>query len=150
MLARALALFLAFLTATGLCGPREVVVHAHEDGHEAHHHATPGGLRVARHVPSVGRCTDASHAPCCPLPGEHGEDDDPCEEHAHVVASPAEAIVRATAPVVPVPPAVLLPRPVAWSVEEERDRQTTEATGARGPPHRSTLERRLGGLGLLF
>lgn len=150
MLARALALFLALLTATGLCGPCEIVVHGHEGGHAAHHHATVGAARVAQHVPLVGRCTDASHAPCCPLPGEHGENDDPCEEHAHVVASPAEAIVRATAPVVPAASAALPPLPVSMPVRADEDGPTAEATGARGPPHRSTLERRLGGLGLLF
>lgn len=140
-----LAILLGLVSRVGT-----VVVHAHADGDEVHHHGDLHYVGYVDHDHAHGPSDPEHHDPASPP-----HDDD--SEHAHYVAGDGP-IVRRSGPVAPAALslevlafdamglALRAPSTIVPVVSEPLDAPTSQTLWPPG----STIERRLGGLGLLL
>jgi len=137
-----------------------IVVHSHAGGDEAHHHGDVHYVGYVDHDHVAGHRHDSGHGHDHDAPAPHGPTaptggDD--SEHSHYVAGDGP-IVRRSGPTVPaaisldvfasdaVGLALSAPSTIVPIEIEERDAPPRHALWPPG----STIERRLGGLGLLL
>lgn len=97
---RLVSTVLVVLAIAGLLWPSMPIVHAHADGHDAHHHGRHGRVHVAlsAHAPHHHPHADRPEAPSEPEPTDGQERDD--ERHAHTSAD-SFALGRARSGVLP-------------------------------------------------
>lgn|GEM_PF-5085679 len=133
-----------------------VVVHTHEGGEEAHHHGDLHYVGYVDHDHAAGHGHGHDHdGPAPHGPSEPADSDD--SEHSHYVASDGP-IVRRSGPAVPAAIALdvfafdsmgLVASEPSQIVPSRTEQRPVPPRRALWPPG-STIERRLGGLGLLL